>query len=446
MKEKSKKESWRKLDNSAKIFPLQESNKYSTVFRYSAVLIEDIDKEVLEKAVEKALNRYSAFKVRLRRGVFWYYLENNPKKVVVNQEKYYPCKRIDPMENNNYLFSVTYFEKKINVEIFHSLTDGNGGLIFFREIIYNYLDMKHEELQDKDERKARKIEFDTEDSYISNYDKKSKNNRSNKRAYILKGKELKFGQVSVNHLLIDTDDLKKECVKYNLSTTQYLTSVLIWSIYNANVLKYYKINKNKKPIKVCIPVNLKKYYRSKTMSNFFSYISVDAEMQTCISFEKIADFVRSEFEKKLSEEEILKTMSGNVKIGQNFFIGHIPFFLKKIIIRGIYREIQKYLSITYSNIGKMGIIGKYQKYIDCFLLLIAPERIEKIKCSSCTYLDKMIFTFTSVLNDNSIEKYFYNFLKSQKVKVSVESNEVLDSIESGEKNAISKKDKKQDNK
>ena len=228
MKEKSKKESWRKLDNSAKIFPLQESNKYSTVFRYSAVLKEDIDKEVLEKAVEKALNRYSAFKVRLRRGVFWYYLENNPKKVVVNQEKYYPCKRIDPMENNNYLFSVTYFEKKINVEIFHSLTDGNGGLIFFREIIYNYLDMKHEELQDKDERKARKIEFDTEDSYISNYDKKSKNNRSNKRAYILKGKELKFGQVSVNHLLIDTDDLKKECVKYNLSTTQYLTSVLIW--------------------------------------------------------------------------------------------------------------------------------------------------------------------------------------------------------------------------
>ena len=423
MKEKNKKEAWRKLDNSAKIFPLQESNKYSTVFRYSAVLKEEVDKDVLEKAVEKALIRYSAFKVRLRRGVFWYYLENNPKKVVVSQEKYYPCKKIDPAENNNYLFSVTYFEKKINVEIFHSLTDGNGGLIFFREIIYNYLDMKHEELQDKDERRARKIEFDTEDSYVSNYDKKSKNNRGNRRAYILKGKELKFGQVSVNHLLINTDDLKKECVKYDLSTTQYLTSVLIWSIYNANILKYY---------------------RSKTMSNFFSYISVDAEMETCVSFEKISDFVRSEFEKKLSEEEILKTMSGNVKIGQNFFIGHIPFFLKKIIIRGVYREIQKYLSITYSNIGKVGIIGKYQKYIDCFLLLIAPERIEKIKCSSCTYVDKVIFTFTSVLNDNSIEKYLYGFLKAQKVKVSVESNEVLDSIESGEKNAVSKKDKEQD--
>ena len=446
MSKNTKKNTWRKLDNSAKIFPLSESKKYSTVFRYSAVLKEEIDKVVLEKAVEKALYRYKAFKVRLKRGLFWYYLEENMKKPIVREEVYYPCKRIDPMYSNDYLFSVTYFERKINIEIFHSLTDGNGGLIFFKEIVYNYLEMKHKELLDKEERKTRKVEVDTEDSYMANFDKKAKNSRENKRAYVLRGKELKFHQVSVNHLLIDTEDLKKECVKYNLSTTQYLTSVLIWSIYNANVLKYYKINKNKKPIKVCIPVNLKKYYRSKTMSNFFSYISVDAEMQTCVSFEKIADFVRSEFEKKLSEEEILKTMSGNVKIGQNFFIGHIPFFLKKIIIRGIYREIQKYLSITYSNIGKVGIIGKYQKYIDCFLLLIAPEHIEKIKCSSCTYLDKVTFTFTSVLNDNSIEKYFYNFLKSQKVKVCVESNEVLDSIESGEKNAISKKDKKQNNK
>ena len=221
MSKNTKKNTWRKLDNSAKIFPLSESKKYSTVFRYSAVLKEEIDKAVLEKAVEKALYRYKAFKVRLKRGLFWYYLEENMKKPIVREEVYYPCKRIDPIYSNDYLFSVTYFERKINVEIFHSLTDGNGGLIFFREIIYNYLDMKHEELQDKDERKARKIEFDTEDSYVSNYDKKSKNNRGNKRAYLLKGKELKFGQVSVNHLLINTDDLKKECVKYNLSEKFY---------------------------------------------------------------------------------------------------------------------------------------------------------------------------------------------------------------------------------
>ena len=441
MDKKLKKKTWRKLDNSAKIFPLSESDKYSTVFRYSVVLKENVDKEILEKAVEKALVRYKAFKVRMRSGFFWYYLEENFKKVLVKEELYYPCKRIDPVYNNGYLFSVTYFEKKINIEIFHSLTDGNGGLIFFREIVYNYLEMKHKGLLDIAERKARKVEFDTEDSYIANFDKKVKKNKVNKIAYVLKGKELKFNQVSVNHLLLNNDDIKSECTKYDLSTTQYLTSVLIWSIYNANVLKYEKKCKNKRPIKVCIPVNLKKYYKSKTLSNFFSYISVDAEMDTCISFEEITKFVKSEFEKKLTDEEILKTMSDNVKVGKNIFISAIPLFLKKIIIRSIYREIQKYLSITYSNIGKVGIIGKYQDYIDYFLILIAPERIEKIKCSSCTYLDRIAFTFTSVLDDNDIEKFFYNFLKSQNVKIQVESNEILDSIESGETDDISKENK-----
>ncbi len=433
MSETKRSNKWRKLDNSAKIFPLSGSNKYSTVFRYSAVLKEEIDPSTLEKAVEKALFRYKEFKVRLSNGFFWFYLEDNNKKPIIKQETNYPCKRIDPVFNNNYLFSVTYFEKKINIEIFHSLTDGNGGLIFFKEIVYNYLEMKHPELVDKEERQARKVFFDTEDSYLSNFDKESKKNKGNKRAYILKGRELEFTQVSVNHLLINGEDLKKLCNKYNLSTTQYLTSVLIWSIYNANVLKRHKKLDKVKPIKVCVPVNLKKYFKSNTMSNFFSYISVDAYMNNCVSFKDITDLVRNEFEKKLTKEEIQKTMSDMVKIGKNIFVSSIPLFLKKIIIRSIYREIQKYLSITYSNIGKVGIIGKYQDYIDYFLFLIAPEHIEKIKCSSCTYLDRVIFTFTSVLNDNSIEKFFYSYLKSQKVNISVESNEILDSIEKGGK-------------
>ncbi len=441
MSEKLKKNSWRKLDNSAKIFPLSASKKYSTVFRYSAVLKETIDKQILEKAVEKALVRYKAFKVKMKSGFFWFYFEENTKKPVVKEELYYPCKRIDPLSNNDYLFSVTYFERKINIEIFHSLTDGSGGLIFFREIIYNYLEMTHKELLNMEERKTRRVEFDTEDSYMANFEKKAKDNGSGKRAYILKGKELKFNQVSVNHLMINNDDLKNECTKYNVSTTQYLTSVLIWSVLNANVFKYEKNRKNKKPIKVCIPVNLKKYFKSKTISNFFSFISIDAEMETCDSFEKITKFVKNEFERKLTEEEILKTMSGTVRIGNNIFISFIPLFLKIIIIRSIYREIQKYFSITYSNVGKVGIIKKYQDYIESFMVLIAPEHVEKIKCSSCTYMDKVIFTFTSVLNDNSIEKFFYDFLKEQNVKVEVESNQVLNSIEDGEKNVISAKNK-----
>ena len=428
---KNKKENklyWRRLDNSAKIFPIAAGRKYSTVFRLSAVLKEKINPKILEKSVNIALEQYKSFKVRMKAGFFWYYLEYNPKKVVIEEEKDYPCKYIEPRRNNNYLFKITYFENKINIDIFHSLTDGNSGNMFFREIIYNYLELTHKN-ELKQERTTRKLqEYDTEDSYMKNYDKNAKGNNSSKKAYVLKGKKIGFEGVSVIHEIIDLENLKEESKKYEATITQYLTAVLIYSIYNANYLKYkYKGNR---PIKVCIPVNLKKYFPSKTMSNFFSYITLEAEMKkdNLDTFDKIIEFVKKDFKKRLQEEEIMKTMSANVKLGNNFFIKVVPLILKKILVRLSYIEIRKYTTITYSNIGRIGIIGKYKDYIDYFLMLIAPEPVEKIKCSSCSFENKIVFTFTSILKDNNIEKCFYEFLKSKKINVEIESNGVLDDI------------------
>ena len=417
--------SWRRLDNSAKIFPISAGKKYSTVFRLSVVLNEKINRENLKKAVNMALDVYKPFKVRMKAGFFWYYFESNPKEPIVEEEKEYPCQYINPRENNNYLFKVTYFENKINIDIFHSLTDGGNGSIFFREIVYNYLELSHpDEL--KCERISRKIEFNTEDSYIKNYNKKAKSNASSQKAYALKGRRIPLSAVSAVHEIIDLEALKKESKACEATITQYLTAVLIYSIYEEN---YKKFN-GKKPIKVCIPVNLKKYFQSKTISNFFSYITVEANMGEgkLNTFNEILEFVKSDFKRKLTEEEILKTMSANVKIGNNPLIRAVPIHIKKLLVRIGYIEIRKYTSITYSNIGRVGIIGKYQDYINYFLMLIAPEPVEKIKCSSCSFENKMVFTFTSILDDNKIQKRFHQFLTEKGINVEIESNGVLDDI------------------
>ena len=146
------------------------------------------------------------------------------------------------------------------------------------------------------------------------------------------------------------------------------------------------------------------------------------------NFDDIIKLVKKEFKEKLAEEEILKTMSANVKLGTNFFIKSIPLILKNIIVRLSYLEIRKHSTITLSNIGRVGIMGEYQKYIDYFMVLISPDPVEKIKCSSCTFEDKIVFTFTSILNNNKIEKAFYEFLRNKGIEVNIESNGVLDDI------------------
>lgn len=412
--------SWRRLDNYAKLFPLASTRKYSSVFRLSIVLKEKIKPEVLEKAVKFALRKFKFFKVRMRRGIFWYYFENNTKNVLIEKESDYPCKYIDLPANNDYLFKITYFDKKINLDMFHCLTDGNNALHFLKEITYNYIEIEHFQSKKIPDDIERKINYNTKDSYQAAYNKHLKADSKGKKAYVLKGKNLLPGVVAVTHEYIDMIKLK-EIAKQNESTvTQYLTSVLIYAIYQEQ-------KKEKKPnrlIKISVPVNLKKYFPSKTISNFFSYIDVNVDANKEKSFENILEAVKKEFKEKLKEEELLKTIATNVKLGNNGFLRMLPLFIKKKIVQFAYREIRKYNTTTFSNVGRVGFIAEYKPYIDKVLFLIAPESIEKIKCTACSVDNTVIFSVTSVIEERNVENTIKEFLNSKGIKVEMEGNGV----------------------
>lgn len=291
---------------------------------------------------------------------------------------------------------------------------------FFKEIIYRYIELQHPEKFNIAYRTDRKINFDTEDSYLKHYNQKIKRTIGSKKAYVLQGKKLPFHAIAVTHEWIDFPKLKETCKQKGVTVTQYLTAVLIYTIYYKNNKKH----NGKRPIKICIPVNLKKYFKSQTLNNFFSYITVEAKCEEENEFEEILEIVKREFKEKLTEEEIANTMSANVKLGNNPLIRMIPLFLKKIFVRLSYIEIRKYTTTTFSNIGRIGIISDYQEYIDTFLFCIAPETVEKIKCSACSYEDQMIFTFTSILENREIENGFADFLKKQGIKVKILNNGV----------------------
>ena len=140
---KKRKTAWRKLDDQAKIYSLAHNINDTSIFRLSVILNDKINQPILEKAVELSLEKYKAYKVKMEGGFFWYYLDENKKKPTVTKEQDYPFQKINTPENNDYLFKVTYYDKKINLELFHTLTDGNNGSEFFKEIIYRYLELRY---------------------------------------------------------------------------------------------------------------------------------------------------------------------------------------------------------------------------------------------------------------------------------------------------------------
>ena len=167
---------WDKLDNTAHLFPVIAGEGMSNVYRISVVLKEEIQKELLQQALERVLPWFDVFRVRMRYGVFWYYFETNQKPAPEVKEEYrYPCQFISPNRNRNYLFRVNFYKNRINLEVFHVLTDGMGGITFLKELTYQYLRLAHPALQEKmGDGLCSDTSLNREDSYLKNYKKSHK--------------------------------------------------------------------------------------------------------------------------------------------------------------------------------------------------------------------------------------------------------------------------------
>ena len=136
-------QSWMRLDNAAKIYPASMRRDWMAMFRLSATLVEPVDPEVLRAALARTLTRFPWFAVRMRRGMFWYYLEHNDAPPIVEEDVRNPCLPMRAKDSRGYAFRVRYYGNRIAVEIFHVLTDGTGGLCFLKTLVAEYLTLRY---------------------------------------------------------------------------------------------------------------------------------------------------------------------------------------------------------------------------------------------------------------------------------------------------------------
>ena len=89
--------------------------------KFYATWEEDVKEEILQQAVEKALEKYPLFLSVMRKGLFWHYLEKINLKPVVTEEFKEPCRNLYVRDKKSLLFEVTYYKRRINFEVFHAL-------------------------------------------------------------------------------------------------------------------------------------------------------------------------------------------------------------------------------------------------------------------------------------------------------------------------------------
>lgn len=401
---------WRKIDNTAKLFSMDGINNTS-MFRLSGILKEDIEPLILKKALDIVLNDYTGFKVKTGSGLFWNYLEYNYKKPKVLIEEGIPCKHINFRKNNNYLFRVSYYKNKINLDLYHVLTDGVGSITFFKGIICRYLEIKY---GIKHSKKNEKISF--EDLTIKYFDKKYITKKEKTNTFRIKEKISRRNNTF--HYILSTKEVKNVCKKEKVSITAYLVALYVYALY----LSFYKEN-DETEFDIIVPINLRNHLKENTLVNCFTYMNVvsDFKGRKDVPFEEVLLRIKDEFKNKYTEEKIKTYLANDVKIGINVGIRIVPLFIKKIFVR-ILAYLRASTSIV-SNIGPIEFEEKYKDYIDNVLMLVMPNKLQKIKCSICSYEDNLNVTVNSNINDLHFEKIFYKLLFEKFKKLDIISNE-----------------------
>lgn len=409
------KNNWRKLDNTAKVFSLDEKKNNNT-FRLSIILKEQVNPKILKSALIKTLDMYPSYKVKIKTGFFWNYLDINSKEPIVEEENQMPCKSIRFRNNNDYLLKVTYYNNKINLDVFHVLTDGLGAIIFLKGILYNYLNLKYN-LKTSDQEILKDIGF-AQDEYLKNANKKLVSKDEYKKSFLIQEKS-NLSSNKTYHYILNLEKFKSICKKNNVSMTEYLTALYIYAIHKTI---YDKVSN--KDIVITVPIDLRNHYHVQSFSNFFTCMNIEGNILNSkkVSFNQILNQVHKEFKNKLTKERIKKYLARDVKLGTNVAIRLVPLFIKKQFMKYFGRLVSGSSTTTLSNVGKIKIEDQYKKYIDNIIALVNPGKIQKVKCTICSYENNLTVTINSNLISNSLENEFYDLLKKHTGKVKLESN------------------------
>ncbi|NLK86584.1 MAG: hypothetical protein GX279_03720 [Clostridiaceae bacterium] len=414
---------WYKLDNAAKIYPAISGPGSGSVFRVAVQLRQDVDPQILQEALAVTIPRFPTLAVKMKRGLFWYFFDANHETPRVTVEKAPPCRAVEVDENNGFLFRVSYFKKRISLEIFHALTDGTGAMVFLKTLTAQYLTLLgHGLFSDEGilDCEAYPSISETEDSFGKYYDPRIKSKWKEEKAYHVRGTRVSPENLGIVHGIVPTDSFRKLVRESNTTVTGYIAALIIYSIYRTQL--HSRIYNS--PVKISIPVNLRNYFPSRTVRNFSSYVNVGIKFTgEDRSFESILEQVTETMKDELKQAKLVEKISANVNAERNILMRIAPLVLKNVVLRTAYNAFgEKLFTCSLSNLGRISVPEPMREFIERFEFLLGPPVTNLLNSTVCTFGETMMISFTKVMYENDIEKFFFRFLAEKGIDVTIETN------------------------
>ena len=339
------------------------------MYRLSVVLKEPIKPEVLQEALDRTLPRFPTYKAAIRKGLFWRYLEpNNRPGPFVQPDIKNPCMPMPFKANNRYLVRVYYYGCRIALEAHHSLGDGTGGMCVLQTLTAEYLRLLGKKMENGGfvlDIAEKPEPEELEDAYMKYANSKVCPPRPQEKTYRVRGTAEPFYTLNIIDGIMSSSQVAQAAKKYDATVTEYLNAVLLYALMQKQENDFHL---KLRPVKIAMPVNLRRFFPSKTLRNFITmiYPGIDPRLGE-YTFAEIVAHVRGYMRYYINEKFLRGDITTNASTQKNPFIRVVPLFIKDFVVRTFYTKVQdKNSSAGLTNMGRLIVPESMKPYIERF--------------------------------------------------------------------------------
>ncbi len=403
------------LDNSAMIHLAARRKNYTNGFRIVITMKETVCIETLQKAVNRITLRFPTVIAGIRQSFFKYHIVPNRIPPRVKEEK--EC--LAPMtekEIESCAFRVFCSGNRIVTEIFHSLTDGYGGMVITNTLVAEYLQLKYsisvpvtEMVLDVD-CNAKKEEL--ADDYFTYAGKKAKPPK-HRNVYQIPGKAKSDYRVRTTTNIYMADTILNTAHYYGVTATTLFTAIMAASVMDIQY-RYLAEGKRKKAVQIMVPVNLRKLFSSQTLRNFSLYALCCMETQNEEkSFEELLCSVGDQLAEQTTKDYMEALMAMNTKAARFPMYQAVPLSLKCIILRLVHQLFGECNScISISNLGTISLPEVLDDFIEGIDFMLTPRIRSPYNCGVVTFHGRISINFSRLCRNPELEEIFFNKLES----------------------------------
>jgi len=399
------------IDNASILFLAQFRRDHTNTFRFTMTLTEPISPDILQTAVNNTYRRFPTIIASFKPGIFAYFqvpVEAPPKVqpdpgclITMTKEELYRC-----------AYRVFYAGNTVSIEAFHALTDGYGAIASFTTLVAEYLRLKNGAqipvsgtlLDIHQIPQTHEVE-DSFQKYQSNNPKRL----PSRYAYQLPGGKDKRESILTSSYKVSTVGLLDAAHRYGVSLNTLISSVMAASVME---IQQMKSNSKLQPVRIMVPVNLRRLFPSRTLRNFSYYVlptmePEDSEKPLSALITSFSDQIHTQ----TRQDQMQNVISNNVKLQNAWFFRIIPLPVKFALMRLVCRFFgERTSSITVTNLGNVSLPEEMRSFITHMDVTLTPRMLSPYGCTVLSYNGTLTINLSRFPQQSELDDVFFQNL------------------------------------